>query len=517
MQSLALIEELLFSLNEELGQNGVAENFLLALLRISGGTKKMTANAAQTAISALLQCVPFRPVFFHTLQYAVTDKNVQVRIALVGHIRSLLYTYRPNSKALAATAADGAGRTRFLARSNLEAVAAALGQELVDSNKDVRAGARKAFWLLNALPAGRSEADALLNRLDAKTKGVLMNDTSAREEAEDDTNAGKRAASVTSGGSAVRRAPGGASLALLRAKRAAHARMAHQDHAGQSVPDVASAELTAPPESAIQWGEAPPSPSRQGGHEAVSPESKVQQWQREMPSSPLPAPSADVSMELEETNSPPAPIPQVLAPHPDVVLKHISVPAAPNVPAAAGDEPGTLGVTANPPSSERDDRTDRGPAADSASTLGPAVSPHNQLSAREPAEAKLDDKSLGDVSLPDQHSPTQAHALEGTSDSLQPLASKKPQRSHRRALSELESVAYWVARLQDGEPDLNMFRKMSRWASYPAQDEQGHTHPLAQDPGSTAELLQSLFNLVRTKAQVRPFLFARPSAFVLAS
>lgn len=506
------MEELSAALNEELGHSGIAESFLSSMLRVSAGTKKITVNAAQTAISAILQCVPFRPSFFHTLQFGLTDKNTQVRLALAGYIKTLLHTYRPGSRSLAATSANGTGRAKFWARNNLEAITGAIGHELADSNKDVRAVARKAFWLLHVLPSGRSDAEALLSKLDAKTKGTLMNDTTAHEEAEIDTSPEKRPPSVTSTGSTVRRARGGASLALLKAKRAASARMA-QERTGKPATEIEQPAV--PAEPVLQWDSAPSME-----HERISSESKVEQWQRGMPSSPLLSPSADISMDI---GSPSASAPQQLGSEPgpsesasgqsDIPMPDDQAFGVPvETPSNAEPEPTiTLGESQESAKSPESDGGGGGRGsgvagidpAGSDSTTGPTISPRKNLSPDEKPAFSDTSPSVGGGNplLPDVGGGEARDTTE--SKHLQPL-SVAPDKHHsrRRTLRELEPVDHWIALLRKDDPHLNFFRKLSRWASYPAKDDHGNPHPLAQNPAVTGELLGLLFDLARTKAKV---------------
>ena len=209
IQSIALIEELACVLKDDLGTT--ADLFFNGMLRMAGFTKRIVAQASQTAAAALIRCLSYRHCFLSGLQQSITEKNTQTRIAACQHLVVLLK-------------AHGSDTHRFTAHHGVcEAVATVLQKGLSDQNKDARQFSREAYWIYHDL--WPNESGPLLERLDAAIKRQVLADAPSESAAKQLEPQVKPVAAIPA------RKPGGPSKALLAAKRAASQRLQAQAEA----------------------------------------------------------------------------------------------------------------------------------------------------------------------------------------------------------------------------------------------------------------------------------------------
>ncbi|KDN53299.1 hypothetical protein K437DRAFT_271807 [Tilletiaria anomala UBC 951] len=215
IHSIALVEELACSLRDDLGPCGDA--FFTSMLKMAGFTKRIVAQASQTAVTALIKCTSFRHAYLPHLQQGMQEKNAQIRIAVWQHVVTLLKSHRND-------------RQRFSGNKSVcEFLHVTIQKALQDQNKDVRANAREAYWLFQSL--WPTDAAALLEKVDASVKRQVLAD------APSEASAKQVEPHMTSAPVPARR-PGGPSKALLAAKRAASQKLQEERLA---------AETSAPP------------------------------------------------------------------------------------------------------------------------------------------------------------------------------------------------------------------------------------------------------------------------------
>ncbi|CAO1616812.1 unnamed protein product [Parajaminaea phylloscopi] len=208
--------------------------WLPQFLKMAGFTKRIVANASQAAVSAVLRNVPYRHKYMAWLWSGMQDKTVSTRISMAEHLATLLRTHA-RYRASALEANDGVSIMKQI-----------IQRGVTDQNKDVRARARDAFFLLES--QWPSQAQKMFEDLDAATQKQISlargqgadSSDSHSEPASSTTASPVRAAfrgsvrSVQSETPSTPRTPSsrgggpGPSSAIVAAKRAAAARMAEQ-------------------------------------------------------------------------------------------------------------------------------------------------------------------------------------------------------------------------------------------------------------------------------------------------
>lgn len=215
MQAIALLSELARNLGDDL--EGLAEVFLTALLRMAGFTKKMIANASQSAVADILTSVSYRHRYLDLVAQGLADKNPVTRVAMCQHLVTILNAHARHRK------------HALEAHGGIDVIVKFCKKTLTDANKDVRALAREAFYRVEEIwPAtGR----AIFDDLDAAfQKQVELNRTARGASLQPPPTPQRSADSAFSRDLSPRRFADrpGPSSALLAAKRAAAASLARE-------------------------------------------------------------------------------------------------------------------------------------------------------------------------------------------------------------------------------------------------------------------------------------------------
>ena len=199
MHAISLIAELASELGDHLAP--CVEGLLSALMRMAGFTKKIVANATQEASGIIMVNVSFRHLYLQLIWQGIQEKNVAARTFAAEHLVTVLAAHAANRK----HSIEGHG--------GLDMLQNCLKKGLADQNKDVRAHSRDAFWRFYRI--WTSEGKVMLNALDSTLKKQVM--TAAPPELDVDAlvEVKPKMSSVPA------RRPGGASSAILAAKRAA--------------------------------------------------------------------------------------------------------------------------------------------------------------------------------------------------------------------------------------------------------------------------------------------------------
>ncbi|CEH13585.1 protein stu1 [Ceraceosorus bombacis] len=209
MHSISLVGEAVVALGDELHES-VVDLFFTSLFGMAGFTKKLVANAAQSAVALILQNVSYRATFLEALWGGLQEKNVAIRSFACVHLCTVLERNALNRK------------HQLEAHSGLETLQNFFKKALPDPNPDVRSKAREGFGRFQTVwPV---EAERLLESLDPTTRKQIA--TAAATSQSGTANATTAKARTVS--AAPPRRPGGPSSALLAAKRAASERMAQQ-------------------------------------------------------------------------------------------------------------------------------------------------------------------------------------------------------------------------------------------------------------------------------------------------
>ncbi len=218
MHAVHLVHELAIELGDDLAP--CVEPFLMNLTAMAGFTKKLIANATQEAAAAIMVNVSFRPLFLQLIGQGIQDKNVATRTAAAEHLSTVLNCHAPHRK----HAVESHGGLDLLDKS--------LRKGVGDSNPAARTKAREAFWIFHRF--WPDQANTILNSLDASTRKQVA--AMAPADVEPEVVADVK----TTSSAPVRARPGGASMALIQAKKAA-AMKAAQERERQKAEDAAAA------------------------------------------------------------------------------------------------------------------------------------------------------------------------------------------------------------------------------------------------------------------------------------
>ncbi|TKY88871.1 hypothetical protein EX895_002112 [Sporisorium graminicola] len=219
MHAVHLVQELAIELGDDLAP--CVEAFLIHLMGMAGFTKKLIANATQEAAAAIMVSVSFRPLYLQLIWQGVQDKNVAARTAAAEHICTVLNHHAAHRK----HAVESHGGLDLLDKS--------LRKGVGDSNPAARTKSREAFWIFHRY--WPDQANVILNSLEPSTKKQVA----ALAPADVETEAIIEQKPKTSGAPARVR-PGGASVALIQAKKAA-ALKATQERERKKAEDAAAA------------------------------------------------------------------------------------------------------------------------------------------------------------------------------------------------------------------------------------------------------------------------------------
>ena len=200
MHAVHLVQELAIELGDDLAP--CVEAFLMNLTAMAGFTKKLIANATQEAAAAIMVNVSFRPLYLQLIWQGIQDKNVATRTAAAEHLCTVLNHHAPHRK----HAVESHGGLDLLDKS--------LRKGVGDSNPAARTKAREAFWIFHRF--WPDQANAILNSLDPPTKKQVAALAPADVQAEVVAEVKPK-----TGGAPARVRPGGASMALIQAKKAA--------------------------------------------------------------------------------------------------------------------------------------------------------------------------------------------------------------------------------------------------------------------------------------------------------
>ncbi|PWY98091.1 hypothetical protein BCV70DRAFT_202266 [Testicularia cyperi] len=206
MHAIHLVSELAMELGDDLGP--CVEGFLIALTGMAGFTKKIVANATQEAAAAIMVNVSFRPLYLQLVWQGYQDKNVATRTFAAEHLATILTHHAAHRK----HAIEGHG--------GLDLLDKCLRKGASDSNPAARSKSREAFWIFHQY--WTDHANAILNSLDPPTKKQVM----ALAPAHVDVEAVVEHKPKTT--VPVRARPGGASSAILQAKKAAALKAAQE-------------------------------------------------------------------------------------------------------------------------------------------------------------------------------------------------------------------------------------------------------------------------------------------------
>ncbi|KAF3937274.1 hypothetical protein ABW19_dt0200390 [Dactylella cylindrospora] len=144
------------------GMDPTLDIILPTMIKLCGGTKKITAEAANVACTVIFA----KTTYHHTkipnyLYGGCTDKNIQPRLYSTTWFRALLEAHSHQKHVL--EHGDG-----------LKKLEDGLKKVLVDSNPGVREGARAAFWMYYELWPDR--ATVIMDAQDANTRKLLQKD-----------------------------------------------------------------------------------------------------------------------------------------------------------------------------------------------------------------------------------------------------------------------------------------------------------------------------------------------------
>ncbi|SPO30716.1 related to STU1 - component of the mitotic spindle [Ustilago trichophora] len=207
MHAIHLVQELAIELGDDLAP--CVEAFLINLTAMAGFTKKLIANATQEAAAAIMINVSFRPLYLQLIWQGIQDKNVATRTAAGDHLCTVLNHHAAHRK----HAVESHGGLDLLDKS--------LRKGVGDSNPAARTKAREAFWIFHGY--WPDQANAILNSLDASTRKQVAAMAPADVEP-----AVVEEVKPKIGGAPVRARPGGASMALIQAKKAAAMKAAQE-------------------------------------------------------------------------------------------------------------------------------------------------------------------------------------------------------------------------------------------------------------------------------------------------
>ncbi|SPO31029.1 related to STU1 - component of the mitotic spindle [Ustilago trichophora] len=207
MHAIHLVQELAIELGDDLAP--CVEAFLINLTAMAGFTKKLIANATQDAAAAIMTNVSFRPLYLQLIWQGIQDKNVATRTAAGEHLGTVLNHHAAHRK----HAVESHGGLDLLDKS--------LRKGVGDSNPAARTKAREAFWIFHRY--WPDQANAILNSLDASTRKQVAAMAPADVE-----SAVVEEVKPKTGGAPVRARPGGASMALIQAKKAAALKAAQE-------------------------------------------------------------------------------------------------------------------------------------------------------------------------------------------------------------------------------------------------------------------------------------------------
>ncbi|RKP10993.1 clasp N terminal-domain-containing protein [Thamnocephalis sphaerospora] len=158
LTNLALLIDLARYLNTSL--DPMLEVLLQNLLKTCASTKKLISQAAANAVNALLQNTSYHVRSLNAIQFAVTDKNAQLRTSAAGFLKTMLE-------------AHGNNRYDAIARSGgVEIIEKCLRKGVADANPTAREISRetyRVFWEL-----WQDRAQSILNSVDASTKKQLI-------------------------------------------------------------------------------------------------------------------------------------------------------------------------------------------------------------------------------------------------------------------------------------------------------------------------------------------------------
>ncbi|KIS67447.1 uncharacterized protein UMAG_11759 [Mycosarcoma maydis] len=219
MHAIHLVQELAMELGDDLAP--CVEAFLIHLVGMAGFTKKLIANATQEAAAAIMVNVSFRPLYLQLIWQAFQEKNVATRTAAAEHLCTVLNTHAAHRK----HAVESHGGLDLLEKCMRKGVG--------DSNPAARTKSREAFWIFHRHWA--AQANALLNSLDPAIRKQVA--ALAPSDVETDTIVEQQ---PKADGGPVRVRPGGASMALIQAKKAA-ALKAAQERDRKKAEDAAAA------------------------------------------------------------------------------------------------------------------------------------------------------------------------------------------------------------------------------------------------------------------------------------
>ncbi|QRW04949.1 CLASP amino-terminal protein [Ceratobasidium sp. AG-Ba] len=136
------------------------DRLLIALLKMSGFTKKIAAQQSQSTVSAIIANTSAQPrVVLPLIWSYVQEKNVQSRSYMVEHLTTYLKTHASKSK----YAIEAAGGVDIITKS--------LQKTLSDQNPGVRTLARTCFWMFE--PVWPANALAIAEQLDTTARKQL--------------------------------------------------------------------------------------------------------------------------------------------------------------------------------------------------------------------------------------------------------------------------------------------------------------------------------------------------------
>lgn len=286
IHGITLVSELANHMGDDLADSTI-ESSVPALLRMAGFTKRIVATATQSAVSTIFTNVAYRHKFLSWVSLGMADKTVLTRVAMVEHLRTLLVTHTRQKPAV------------LESHDGLSLIVQMLGKALTDQNKDVRSGARAAFYVFRRQWTARG--DALLDTLDPAARkqvvaGMDASDTATAPSQSPRSNKVIRPPSAVPSRGAAPAAGGsggaGPSSAIVAAKRAAAARMAEQrrleaQQAQQVDDDVEQEGDETEQATPVKSGATPFKPSRSGGFMPSRPGSSSVNQQSQSSSSPL--------------------------------------------------------------------------------------------------------------------------------------------------------------------------------------------------------------------------------------
>ena len=129
-----------------------------SLIKLTSGTKTLTANAANDAIIIIFETCGFQSRFLHHILESSKDKNVRPRAFAMGWLIAVLTTYAEKKSVLE----HG---------TNLESITRSIQNGLTDADAGVRERARDAFWAFQ--PLWPEKADSILQSLKPAAQKLL--------------------------------------------------------------------------------------------------------------------------------------------------------------------------------------------------------------------------------------------------------------------------------------------------------------------------------------------------------